>query len=135
MREMRLAKLGYLVSSSPRIERALAPHFEVIPEGRVDEVQLVCSNRENWRSMVELARDEDGHRADEIAQIEVPTLVVWGEQDIAYEAEWYGRQFAEDIQGAEYLVFPETGHYPHEQRREEFLAAYLQFLHGVQARR
>lgn len=135
MRDIALATLGYLLNSPSRIESALAPHFDVIPEGRVDEMHLVCSNRENWRSMVQLARDEDGHREAEIQDIPVPTLIVWGADDVAYEADWYATRFAEDIADARLVVMPETGHYPHEQRPAEFVRELRSFLTEVEESR
>lgn len=132
MRENGLADIGYLINSRERIETALAPHYDTIPEGRIEEVFLVCENVVNWRAMIDLVQDEEGHRQDEIADIRVPTLVVWGEDDIAYDVERYGRAFARDIPFARFVSFADTGHYPHETRREEFLAALENFYRDVE---
>lgn len=132
MRENGLAGIGYLVNSRERIEKALAPHYATIPEGRVEEVFLVCENRVNWRAMIDLVRDEEGRRQDEIASIPVPTLVVWGADDIAYDVDRFGRAFADDIPNAELVTFEGTGHYPHESRPAEFLARLTRFFGDVE---
>jgi len=132
MRENGLAGIGYLVNSRERIETALAPHYDTIPEGRIEEVFLVCENSVNWNAMVDLVRDEEGHRQDEIANISVPTLVVWGEDDLAYDPERFARAFADDIPNAELVTFADTGHYPHESRRAEFLARLETFYGDVE---
>lgn len=121
MRENGLAGIGYLINSRERILTALEPHYDTVPEGRVEEVFLVAENRDNWLAMVDLVRDEEGHRQDEISNITTPTLVVWGENDIAYDLDRFGRRFAEDLPYSTLVVFPGTGHYPHETRRDEFL--------------
>ncbi|QDU83288.1 Dihydrolipoyllysine-residue acetyltransferase component of acetoin cleaving system [Planctomycetes bacterium Pla163] len=134
MRENGLAGIGYLINSRERIRTALEPHYDVVPDGRVDEVFLVAENRDNWLAMVDLVRDEEGWRQDEIANITTPTLVVWGENDIAYDLDRFGRRFAEDLPYSKLVVFPDTGHYPHESRRREFLATiedYYRQIEGV----
>lgn len=132
MRENGLAGIGYLINARDRIETALAPHYDTIPEGRIEEVFLVCENSVNWNAMIDLVRDEEGHRQEEIANISVPTLVVWGENDLAYPVERFGEVFAQDVALAELVVFEDTGHYPHESRPEEFLARLETFYNDVE---
>ena len=116
MRENPLAKIGWILNSRDRIRTALAPHFDPIPPDRVDEFFLVCDNSHNWKAMVELARDENGSRAAELAELQAPTLVLWGRDDVAYPVEVYGERFAREIPDAELVVMPGCGHYPHEAR-------------------
>ena len=134
MRENSLAKIGWVLNSRERITTALAPHFDEVPPGRVDEFFLVCENAHNWKAMIDLARDENGDRQDEIADIQAPTLVAWGADDIAYPLEVYGERFWRDVPDAELRVFQDTGHYPHEQRPAEFVAALAEFFERVEAR-
>jgi pimeloyl-ACP methyl ester carboxylesterase len=131
MRASSLAKLGWMLNSRDRIRTALEPHFDTIPSGRVDEFFLVCDNAHNWKAMIDLARDENGDREDEIANIQAPTLVLWGEGDIAYPLDVYGQRFVRDIPRAELVTFPDTGHYPHEQRPTEVLAAMRRFFGSI----
>ena len=135
MRENPLAKIGWLINAPDRIETALTPHFDVIPAGSTEEFFLVCENRSNWEGMVDLARDENGEREGELKRIETPTLVLWGENDVAYDLEVYGKRFAAEIPGAKLHVLPNTGHYPHEQRPAETLQALESFFADVEAER
>jgi len=116
MRENPLASLGWLLNSRARIEVALAPHFRTIPPDRVEEFYLVCANRQNWSAMVDLARDENGEREGELSDLELPTLLLWGQEDVAYLPDHYAERFAEELPSAELVLLPETGHYPHEER-------------------
>ncbi len=119
MRDNPLAKIGWILNSRERITTALAPHFAEIPPDRVEEFYLVCANAANWKAMIDLARDENGEREGELAQLSVPTLVLWGGADIAYPLEVYGQRFAQDIPDARLEVLDGAGHYPHEERPGE----------------
>jgi 3-oxoadipate enol-lactonase len=128
MRENSLAKWGWLLNSSDRIEAALAPHFQELPPDRVEEFLIVCENSENWSAMIDLVRDENGDREGELAQIVAPTLILWGADDIAYPLAYYGQRFAKEIPRSELVVLPETGHYPHEERPAEVLQILYKFF-------
>jgi 3-oxoadipate enol-lactonase/4-carboxymuconolactone decarboxylase len=128
MRENSLANYGWLLNDRGRIEGALAPHFREIPAERVEEFFLVCENAENWRAMVALARDENGDREAELASLAVPTLVLWGADDVAYSLERYGRRFAQAIPDAQLVVLPATGHYPHEEHPAEVVRVLAGFF-------
>ena len=128
MRENGLAKIGWIINSRERITTALAPHFRRIPPDRVEEFFLVCENASNWRAMVELARDENGQREAELAELSSPTLLLWGEDDRAYTPRHYGRRFAETIPDARLVTLPETGHYPHEERPAEVVQLLNDFI-------
>jgi pimeloyl-ACP methyl ester carboxylesterase len=116
MREMSLAKIGWLLNSRERVRFALQPHFQapVEPE-RLEEVYLVCANRDNWHAMIDLARDENGLRSPELARLAQPALLLWGEKDVAYRPERFGQLFAETIPDARLVLVPNAGHYPQEE--------------------
>ncbi|MEM1448622.1 MAG: alpha/beta hydrolase [Planctomycetota bacterium] len=116
MREWSVARLGYLVNSELRVAFALDPHFDgaADPE-RVREVFLGLQNRGNWNAMIDLVRDENGARAADLARLEMPTLLLWGEFDQAYPPATFGRTFEERIPSARLVVLEGAGHYPHEQ--------------------
>jgi pimeloyl-ACP methyl ester carboxylesterase len=128
MRESALAKLGWRLNSRERIAKALRPHYRAIPPDRVEEMYLVASNAGNWKAMVDLARDENGTREDELRSLGVPTLVLWGADDVAYPLDVYGRRFASTIPVAELAVVDGTGHYAHEERPAAVLAELERFL-------
>lgn len=121
MREWSVARYGWLLNSRSRIESALRPHFDRIPEDSVEEVFLCCSNAGNWSAMVDLARDENGDRQRELAQIQPPTLLGWGARDLAYEPSHYAAAFEQAIPNAQLHLFEDTGHYPHEERPVQVL--------------
>ena len=128
MRDNSLATLGWMLNSRERIEAALAPHFRGLPPDRVEEFFLVCENAENWKAMVYLARDENGEREGELGNLQPPTLVLWGADDIAYPLEVYGQRFADEIPHAELVALPDCGHYPHEEHPAEVVRVLSRFL-------
>src|SRR6185436_19501189 len=62
-----------------------------------------------------------------LEEIRVPTLVVWGEQDVLISVE-AGRRAAARIPGAELAVIDHTGHVPMEEKPEELLRYAIPFL-------
>lgn len=124
------ASYGYLLSSRERIRPALQLHFgEPIRDDQLEEMFLLCENAENWKAMTQLCRDENGTREEQIASISQPTLLLWGERDIAYRIDTVAARFAKDIPNAK-LVRAPAGHYPHEEAvdfvRRELLAFHLE---------
>lgn len=128
MRDNSLAKIGWVLNSRERIESALAPHFRVLPPDRVEEFFLVCENADNWKAMVDLARDENGEREAELGELEPRTLVLWGAEDLAYPLEVYGQRFASVIPRAKLVALPDCGHYPHEERPVEVVRVLSDFF-------
>ncbi len=129
LREMSLAYYGYPLNTRDKIRHALQVHFaEPVADERVEEVFQVCRLPDKWRAMVDLCRDENGTRSGEIARITQPTLLIWGEDDVAYDLNRYGRRFARDIAGAELVVVEGCGHYPQEERAGRLVEALLAFL-------
>lgn len=62
-----------------------------------------------------------------LGTIQIPTLVVWGEEDGLVSTE-YGRAYAEAIPGAELVTIPAAGHYPAVEQPERFLTTVERFL-------
>ena len=60
-------------------------------------------------------------------QISIPTLIIWGKQDSVVPVE-NAHRFHQDINGSRLIVFPETGHVPHEERPEQVLKELTEFL-------
>ncbi len=109
------AGFGYLLSSRDRIRPALQHHFAApIRDDQLEEMFLVCENGDNWKAMTHLCRDENGTRQDEIARIAQPTLLLWGERDVAYTVEKVAKRFQRDIANSKLVLAP-AGHYPHEE--------------------
>lgn len=136
MREWSIARLGYLANTEPRVASALDPHFDGAADpGRVREVFLALQNRGNWNAMIDLVRDENGSRALELADLDAPSLLIWGELDQAYPPATFGATFAERIPSARLVVVEGAGHYPHEQSparvAREILAFHRSGLGGA----
>ncbi len=128
MRDNSLARLGWILNSRERITAALEPHFRGIPNERVEEFFLVCENAENWKAMVDLARDENGDREQELNQLRAPTLLLWGAEDLAYPPDHYAQRFFEAIPNATLEILGGTGHYPHEEQPAEVVRLLKRFF-------
>lgn len=118
MRSMKLATIGWMLNSRDRVEGALALHYETQPphQEQVTAVARTCDNPSNWRAMVGLCRDENGERFEELADLDRPTLLLWGELDKAYEPSHYGEAFLQKLPDAELELVPGSGHYPQEEQ-------------------
>lgn len=128
MREMSLAKWGWLLNSRERLRPAVDLHFGApSPAERIEEYFLVCENSDNWRAMIDLARDENGTRSADLAGTKQPVLLLWGERDVAYKPERFGKLFADTIPGARFVPVPGAGHYPHEEQPAFVARAVAEF--------
>jgi pimeloyl-ACP methyl ester carboxylesterase len=84
---------------------------------------------ENWdRALWEHTKAADApDLADRLDQISVPTLVVSGEDDQIVPVE-NSQRLAEDIPGAELIIFENCGHLPQEECPKEFMSAVVNFI-------
>ncbi|OLC64235.1 hypothetical protein AUH73_00505 [archaeon 13_1_40CM_4_53_4] len=64
-----------------------------------------------------------------LANVKVPTLVVWGKQDKLLPIS-SGERYAAGITGAKLVSFDKCGHVPAVEKTAEFLAAVTAFLGG-----
>ncbi len=64
----------------------------------------------------------DPRLAHRLRWIDVPTLIVWGEQDRIVPA-GYAREWAKLIRHADKVIIPDAGHYVHIERPEACAAA------------
>jgi pimeloyl-ACP methyl ester carboxylesterase len=69
---------------------------------------------------------------DRLAQIRVPTLVVWGKQDTLLPIT-SGERYAAGIAGAKLVSFDQCGHVPPVEKTAQFVPAVEAFLDGVAA--
>ncbi len=70
--------------------------------------------------------DLDGVMA-KTAALKMPVLIIWGEQDRILPVA-SGRRLQADLQGAEMVVIPGSGHNPQEEKPTETIAAMASFL-------
>jgi pimeloyl-ACP methyl ester carboxylesterase len=64
----------------------------------------------------------------------LPVLVVWGDQDHVLPVE-HARSAAELMPGAQLLVLPDVGHFPHREAPAEFVRAMTDFVEGTAPKR
>jgi pimeloyl-ACP methyl ester carboxylesterase len=64
---------------------------------------------------------------DRLRDVDVPTLVLWGEADRIVDAE-YGLAFAAAIPGARFQLLPATGHVPQIETPQQLLEAIRAFV-------
>src|SRR5262249_5413932 len=62
----------------------------------------------------------------ELGSIEQPTLIIWGERDWAVPTAW-GAELHLTIPNSEFIVIPDCGHLPEEERPQEICAFILDF--------
>ena len=81
-----------------------------------------------WRDYLEqaaLSIDQD--YVGQLREIDVPTLILWGEQDVLFPREEQER-LAAAIPGATLKVYPETGHAVHWERPEQVVQDLQAFM-------
>ena len=147
MTRMPTGLLDYLVE---RFERKVDPKKVVLPprlvramvklvfyepsafaERNVGRI-LASMSEEDWpdrvrsfvRSVSGLSRSRLRTR---LAEIRVPTLIVWGARDRVLPLR-HGRRLHEGIRGSRLVVFPRTGHCPQIERPDAFCEAVDGFL-------
>ncbi len=99
-----------------------------VSEELVDRHMQLMLREGNRRALVQrLQQAARGQDARRIAELRVPTLILWGGRDrlIPLAA---ARRFNADIPGSELVVFDALGHVPHEEDPAQTLAAVKAFL-------
>ncbi len=66
---------------------------------------------------------------DRISELDLPTLIVWGDSDTWVEPV-NAERFHSDIAGSELVIIAECGHLPQEEKPEEFAISVLEFMLG-----
>lgn len=91
---------------------------------RYYEMSRYPGNMAAFPSRVKARLDKD---SDQITQIQVPTLIMWGEKDIYFPAE-NAYRFHQDISDSDLVVYQSIGHLPMEETPERSAQDYLHFL-------
>ena len=102
---------------------------KVSPEmvDRYYELTLRTGNRQALGQRFEQMAQGHGRDAGQIKTITQPTLVIWGGQDRLIPPENAAR-FAQDIKGAQVVLFPALGHVPHEEDPQATVTEVISFL-------
>ncbi len=101
--------------------------FRFDPAAMTDaQRSIVAGNRSALRIYGGQPSMSDPGLLGRLSQVSSPTLVVWGQSDQIVDQD-YGRAYAAAIPGAEFLLFPETGHMPQLESPELLFAAVREF--------
>ena len=104
------------------VARVLRPELEdVAMKNRVTVAKL------SWQP-----RGYDPHLAKWLHRIDVPTLLLWGDDDRLFPKD-YAFAFQKLISGSKAVIIPECGHVPHVEKPATFVAELQRFIEGVRA--
>ncbi|MEZ4328612.1 MAG: alpha/beta fold hydrolase [Polyangiales bacterium] len=90
-------------------------HDERVTEALVDRYHALLLREGNRRALVDrMSGSHDPDLDDRLAEVRVPTLLLWGGRD-RRNPPMFGERFARGIAGAELRVYDELGHVPMEE--------------------
>jgi len=102
-------------------------------EADVERAHRELSDRGCARAMVRLSRSaRRDHLGERIRQIEAPTLLIWGREDIVTPPE-AANQFNDTIPNARLVWFDRCGHAPMMECPDQFAQAMLEFVNELEA--
>lgn len=128
---------NYLRQATPRfiykgIVKQVYVNDELVTRDLVSRYYLLMRREGNRQAFLDRAsqRPSSKSRHAELAQLQLPTLILWGSQD-----PWIplssGRQFQELIAGSVLVEFPHLGHVPMEEDPANTVVPVLGFLGGL----
>jgi 3-oxoadipate enol-lactonase len=92
------------------------------------DAKLLASSPAMWLAMAPTMLTQPD-RLDRLADVDVPTLVIVGEQDIEFVA--HGERMAKTIPGARLVIIADAGHSPQFENPSAWWAALSSFLEDV----
>lgn len=100
---------------------------KVTPE-LVDRYYDLTTRAGNRQALVERFRQtQPGALAQRVAELKLPTLIIWGGRDRLIPLE-LGQRFKKEIVGSQLVVFDELGHVPQEEGAAQTVAVANEFL-------
>jgi len=128
---LRVAQEGVEVLAEIQMERLLAPTTRENDEELVESVRaMILENSPDGAVAALGAMRERPDSTPLLAEIEVPTLVVGGEEDAISSPELMARM-ADQIPDSRHVSLPRAGHLSNLEAPEQFNAALKEFLEGV----
>ena len=106
------------------IARALRPEME----------DVALKNRTTVARLTWQPRSHNPHLRKWLHRIDVPTLLVWGDQDRMFPKE-HALAYQELIPGAKVTIVPECGHLPQIEQPDVFASAVTSFVGGLKQAR
>ncbi|MEE9313499.1 MAG: alpha/beta hydrolase [Rhizobiaceae bacterium] len=89
------------------------------------DLGLRAGNRKALQQRLRFITADGG--VQHLPQIEIPTLIIWGEQDVLIPSST-AKRFLKDIRGSELVIFDDLGHIPQEENPERTVAVAIDFL-------
>jgi pimeloyl-ACP methyl ester carboxylesterase len=93
------------------------------------DAKLLASAPAMWLAMASALLNQPD-RLDQLAEVDVPTLVIVGEQDTPFVV--HGERMAKTIPNARLAVIPDAGHSPQFENTAAWWAAFSSFLEDVE---
>lgn len=129
-----LGSIGQYVLPHSLIERSVRNVYgdpSKVSEALVDRYFELTLREGNRAALAaRFAQMEPGKYADRIAELRLPTLILWGGKDRLIPPE-NGQAFARDIPGSRLVGFTGLGHVPQEEDPAATLKPVLEFLHSL----
>ena len=94
----------------------------------IDRYYDLTTRAGNRQALVERFRQtQPGTLAKHVAEIKIPTLILWGGRDKLISSS-FGERFHKEIVGSEFVLFNELGHVPQEESPVRTVTALKEFL-------
>ncbi|MCT2535407.1 alpha/beta hydrolase [Aquibacillus koreensis] len=91
---------------------------ELICEEMIDEFSRPLAEKRFYKSLIRLLRHREGDLLPkQLQKIDVPTLIIWGEEDRVVPLH-VGKQLVKDLPNAQLITYEKTGHLITEERPE-----------------
>jgi pimeloyl-ACP methyl ester carboxylesterase len=88
---------------------------------------LMLRERQTAAKLMWQPRSYDPHLAKWLHRIDVPTLVLWGENDKLFPRE-YASEYQRLIPGSKAVLLPDCGHLPNLEKADEFVGQLTRFI-------
>jgi pimeloyl-ACP methyl ester carboxylesterase len=98
---------------------------------RYAELSRAPGRRAVWLNLLADWNDQDFATPERLAELQTPTLILWGGKDRLFPLA-DGRRFVAAIPGAHLIVYPKVGHMPQEEAAGASAADVAAFLHGLE---
>jgi pimeloyl-ACP methyl ester carboxylesterase len=106
----------------------------LVSEALIDRYFELTLRAGNRQALIERFRQSaHGESSERIADLQQPTLIIWGGQDRLIPPESADR-FHDDIRGSELVMFPSLGHVPQEEDPQATVTAAMLYLGSLPCR-
>ena len=98
-----------------------------ISDALIDRYHQMILREGSRTAFIERANLEEQDDTDRLSQVQAPTLLIWGENDLWIPVE-NGAKFMKELPNSSLIIMKETGHVPMEERPLESVAHTLKFI-------